>query len=522
MPEYYKIYPSKNHKILGRIKNSFLEMDADEDALTLLANNTAFIYPKTISFSVAGYRADVFEKPLDADSVSYDRIVMSLEGERPEVIEFRNITVFFTLLFKSFCKLNFSPLLIIDLRNSSTIDNSALLDILEISKSLNFQNRIILFGPDYIRPIIEAHIPLANYSHLHLIHSDQELQDFYYRYETQEERVLKIRLAGNLTPSSLENILADSIEGIIEDKFLVILELSELNNISFFSLNILNLFIHTLAHEYGVIFNINFENSSRITREKLLDFRTLKANNVFLQSDVSNYPTLKKDMNRFGVYLFSPSVLKETWGLFETFLGDLRLTYTDYLSQYATVNYEYKDRSYKPTVYRFQYHNIISSIIYELVGNAIEHSEGVGYLCLSVIRDLLFIFIGDSGVGLTQGILKNYALDDEITNDERSLEYLFNLADYKSRRRPKFTFDMGAGEGLRDTLLNISALKGKFIVRLSNKIASFMKPVVKERVVPSKIITSKINIIGTQYMIIIPLSQNSLSLTTEEFLTLEY
>ena len=75
-----------------------------------------------------------------------------------------------------------------------------------------------------------------------------------------------------------------------------------------------------------------------------------------------------------------------------------------------------------------------------------------------------------------------------------------------------------------DTLYNISALKGKFIVRTSDKIASFMRPVGKGKIEPSKIVTSKIKIEGTQYMIVIPLHYDSVAIIpskTEEFLLLE-
>jgi hypothetical protein len=114
-------------------------------------------------------------------------------------------------------------------------------------------------------------------------------------------------------------------------------------------------------------------------------------------------------------------------------------------------------------------------------------------------------------------------MDDEIVDHKSALSYLFRLYQFKSRRKAEATFNIGAGYGLKDTLSHIFACKGKFIFGTGNSLGAYMNPVHKAAT-PSKLMERYLEVEGTQYMIIIPLSDVALSEipeSTELFMELE-
>jgi hypothetical protein len=223
----------------------------------------------------------------------------------------------------------------------------------------------------------------------------------------------------------------------------------------------------------------------------------------------------------YGIIKFDESTQKETmWG-FDRFLQSLSPHINEYLSDTISIAYDNPNASYKARSTGVSRRLLISRVAYELVDNISLHSDGLGYFFATVTKTgHLYLFIGDTGVGLTKGLQKNYLFNTSTISDRQAVEVCFNLREHAGQRKNSNYHVDCCGYGLSDSLVNIFTCKGKFLYRTGSVIGAYMNPVTK-MIAPSKIIESKLNICGTQYLIMFPLTETASKLipsTTEDFI----
>lgn len=529
----YPLYPHKTHHILTEIKHHFLKSLTGDNLLNILQNNVVFIYPQTISISFIEYPVIFDSFNLSKDKINDDDVVMLREGDikTNSVLSKGDWFSFFDNLILSLKSINFSPTIILDLRKLRIIDEDLLYDI--INKYLfdsTIFHIIIFFHPDIsddqmksFTENLKINLKINKISYINQI----ENLTFYYDNLISDSKSITIKLKGNLTLMSIENKSNIDIYNNLKDKILISLDISNLNNISFFALNMLNHIIHTISHEFGLLWELNQPSKNNKITNKFITYRFHEVNKLFLnnnewyQSPVGQ-DNMSYEMD-FGVFLFDKVRRGKIVRSFIAFLSRFRDIYKDFLEERIPIEYEYKFRTHKSHYNYLSRFNLICSIAYELIENAIIHSGGsVGYISALVYKYHLLLFIGDCGLGLKKGILENYDMSDSIQTDTDAISYLFNLYGLKDKRREKHNFNLGAGFGLKDTLSNIFALNGKFIFRSGTAIGSFVNPV-KKSSSPTKIFNSNLDIAGTQYMIIIPISKSAMLTvnTTDEFMNME-
>jgi hypothetical protein len=337
-----------------------------------------------------------------------------------------------------------------------------------------------------------------------------------------EENIFCIPLTGNVSLARLEStIIEKDLQDRVRNALVIKVDFNGVSTISCFGMSTIDLLIHTLVHRHGTFFRMEYSKAPTRVVNKILEWRTPEVNSFFLLPRDGHGRATEETVKQFGVYLFDRDSYRSVLGRFRIYMLNVREMFLDYIGEPFAIRYEYDGQTRKAQTYHsVTYYNIIINIVDELVENAVQHSQGVGYLSATFSKYHLFLFIGDCGIGLKKGILKNYQMDTELADDTKAIELVFNLPVYKNRRKKDEAFKDWAGYGLADTLHNIFVCKGKFIFRTGNKIGAYMNPVSKT-FSPPRILDSNLNLLGTQYMILIPLMKDAvdtLPKTAEDFL----
>jgi len=511
----------KNHPILKKIEQRLQLADAGLFSLELLRNNVLFIYPKIISFSFQGYSHELPNYLVQTRRMADDKEVMLREGEQE--FEFTSnkdaYLNFFRLLLNACNHLQLNAVFVIDLRAARTLDETIIRPIVDLFNNSN--KKVLLFlSENTERKLVTSSLPEG----YEFLFSADEFASYIEKLIMDPINILHLPLSGKLTLFSFDETLKQmDFYNKLQDAYLVFLGLQHLSNMSAFCIYFLNVLIHSVSHNYGVIWDVGLESAKTHLSRTLTCYRTFEVNKLFLRHKAISAPAKELDPKNFGIYLFDKNTWANVLGRFETYLSNLGLMFPDYLSEYVSIKYDYKFKSVRADNVFLTHYNLVSSIVSELAENVAIHADGIGYLAASVSKYRLHLFVGDSGIGLRNGILKNYELHNEIKDDHAALNFLFQLHEFRTHRRGDSDFNIGAGYGLKDALSHIFANGGKFIFRTGACIGSFMNPVQKAST-PSKILDSYIWADGTQYMILIPVSHSAtreLPDTTEAFLMME-
>ena len=519
-------YPFRHHPLLLRIRKQFIRKKANNWLIEIFDKNLIYCYPKTFSFSFVGYPDNIEKYQVNTENQSSNHFETpssdeyELENE-DEAIYKSTYNFFFKLLLESFKHLQINPVLIIDLRKIQLYDETILLDVISTFK--NTKIKLLLFSNPDIQEELKESICSDN---CELSVSLNDLRSNLKNYYSEFSNGFNLKFSGPLTLNAIEKQINNvNFYNTIQDKFIVYLDLHNVTKWGPFSINILNVFIHTICHTYGISWKIKRYPHTIKTYETLRKSRFFDVNKFFLKVD--NLPQCNSEENyrRFGVYEFNEKNIKKLLQSFESFLEKVRAMFPNYLSKETSYRDEHdkKIRVGQSAKLNWTYYNFIARTVYELCEN-IRHSNGVGYLSVAVSNYYLYIFIGDCGIGLQKGILNNYKLEDKLINEEETIRHSFGLKKFITSRKEKHKFNIGfAGHGLGETLKYIFKCKGKFIFRTGKTVGSFVNPV-QGVTSPSKIFESNCYIDGTQYMLIVPLSllaANELPKTTDDFLNLE-
>jgi hypothetical protein len=518
----------RDHPILDRVAQHFAS-GPNSEFLQIWKDHFSFIYPCSLVFSFVIHSGG--DGLFDQDSLNNQNV----EPLSPGLDSSRNGTVhtrefessedvkmyldFYQQLGTFLSSTSLNPLVIFDLRPQRYLDVSLVLSALQILRP-HVREALMLMTED-AKSVLMQDVPENEkgrcLSEKELVRHLRGLLD---SGET------KISIAGTpvITLESIEQQFAklDTTDLVVES-LIVTLDLRDRNKISFFSAQELLALMFTLSHEFGVLWRIQANKES--LKKTFIAGRFVEAAKPIMDPfeeafDLPDWPGMLADIqDRCGTYVFDQSASSKLFDVIDTFLADLLRRYSR-ISEYVSRVHDPLHESHKPSIHRKTRHSSIRSIISELIENVILHSRGVGYFSAYIRSNILQVYVGDSGVGLREGILNNYDIS-EIKSDRDALAWLFELYKRQDCRRESDVLTKYAGFGLRDMLQNIFACNGKFLCKSGRQIASFVNPVTKVSS-PSKILDSKVPLRGTHYMIMIPLAglakADSFPAGTDDFL----
>lgn len=514
----FKEIPFSKHPLYALLKNDILLYSHTQLVLDILENYTTFIYPKTLSFSFGHHCFQGIKDDVRRFNIE-DQVLMS-EGQKDnsQYISRKCFIDFFLELSLIFERLKFNPILVFDLFTTRFFDQSSIMDVIDILDGHSMKFNILLLIPYNIKNYIDESTYIQKSS---VFFSKDSLLKYLYNYVLKPENILTVTFKGIVTLKSLDKFF-ESIDfySNIYNKFIIEFDFNNVIKFNSHSLFLISLIIHSLSHQFGIVSRIKIDSAKNNVISLLNTFRIFKINQYFLFDEKVSDIKFDYDKPVFGIYLFDKSFFRQTIDKFENFIYFLARTFTYDLDHRFSYKYDFPGGTRKGAIFRAKLKEIIISIVGELVENVIQHSEGVGYIGAHVQKGNLFLFIGDCGIGIKSGILKNYEMADEIIDDEDAIKYCFKLHQFDKKRKKVSLLEEGPGRGLRDTFNNISICNGKFFLRTMNCLGSFVNPILKGHM-PTDIIKSYLKIIGTQYLLAIPLKiggETWLPNTTADFL----
>lgn len=487
--------------------------DKNQQTLRRLAeNNLLFTYPRIVSLSIRQYPENFvkYDELYTSKKIS-DLALLFRDNDQEDgiIVPFVSFYKFVSLLADAVNSLPIKVIVFIDLRGTRVIDKTLIQKI----KNLLIEKKVIFYF-------------FYNDSHLtneelefigkEFVVSSQLFELFINNFLSAENNAMRIKISGTVSLRGIDEACRKINTDDISRSFLNIFDFSSASSVSFFSINMLSVLMHSYAHQYGSLSDVALSNTFKKMKHRFDIFRFWKINKYFLLNKRHEGDC---DIKAFGIYLFNRTTYSQIVNKFGEWLRNISELYPQYFNRYLDIQYEYKGSSYRDKTFRQTYANIIRHIASELIENAARHSKGVGYFSFYARNSILYMFIGDCGVGLANGILANYDLEKCIVNDKRALKILFQLYHLRKRRKTESILEAGGGEGLISILSNIFNRKGKLFVRTGNIYAAFLNPIMKHKQL--KTLESSYYLEGTQFLIALPLTEAAIGLlpqSTDDFL----
>ena len=446
----------------------------------------SFIYPKTLYLTLSDDRAITDIESNIIEGMTRNDFIDTLN----RFFDFIN-----NLLNETTC---FSRV-ILDLRNSTLITQTFLSNI-SILYNRN-KDRVFVLGDDIIknandkfetsifvfdsiaairRELLDMH---KLKSHLYSYSGDCD-------YLTLENHIFK-----HLKPKLLTNI------------DLLIIDLRELKDIDFFSLCLLNAAIHSFAHEYGILCLLELP-SDLSAKFKIINSRLINVNRDFLMNyqELSNkYQRINKINNEINIgldyclFTIEPSQIHLLLNALRHFFQSLST------SKYFRFDIVRSTTDVSKKVSRL---DDFIAILYELIDNAVHHSDGSSYIGLGMdISDgsginALYCYIGDTGCGLLKTIPKEFEIMKEKRNHEFMIKICFLLVEkYRDKRKESDPF---GGRGLDRTRRALRNVRANAFLRTGDKFGIFEN---FDKISPKTMKT--LNLVGTHYFLSIPLERKN-------------
>ena len=509
----------RNHVILNNIRKLFVSKANDQLLSYLFDRNTLFLYPKIFTFSFTSYPTNItdFKNPFSADNHHANNLPDFANTESVGNLSSETYLSFSRILRECFDELNLKMIFILDLRKIGLLKKSLISHFLkDISQT---KSEIIIFASD---DITDETLSGFQEGLFKICFSVFDLQSQVEQLSAVPEHNVSLLIDETLSLEGFEKCFSSiDLISTLPDKLFITLDFRHTYNINIFSLSLINHFLHDFWNHFGILFIFSFGSIRFTVIKQFSDFRFFKVNWLFNFDTKPPKITLRFSPRIFGGYLFDRNRVDKIINRFDNYLYSVREMFHSYLDEHITITHEYPNTSYKTRRYWLTYYQIIGSIFYEIVDNALLHSKGVGYCSAQISKYCLYLFVGDCGIGLFDGILNTYDLEEIIGDEDQAIIALQSLPYFHEKRKVWTKDKLGAGIGIADTLTNIFRCHGKVAIRSGNT-AFFMSPVAKGS--KAKIVKSSIKVKGTQYMIIIPLfktAKDNLPATYEDFLKME-
>jgi hypothetical protein len=515
-----QFYTFEDHPIIKSLEEQLRTLGCENELISEFSKRIRFLYPKLISFFLGEFSKEQNYTELPCSLTTDDNAIMRRDGTaKYRSVASEKLLSLFSKLLQAIARIQFRPIIVIDMRGALFFDETLLSKILVMVDENIGDVAVVLMVHESIKNILNENIFKRK---VKIVFSLNELTAYANELIELDENIFCIALTENVSLARLESIIIEKdLQERVRNALLIKINFNRVSSISCFGMSTIDLLIHTLAHRHGTFFRMEYSKAPTRVVNKILEWRTPEVNSFFLVPRDDHGRATEETVKQFGVYLFDRDSYRSVLGRFRMYMSSVREMFLDYIGEPFAMRYEYPGQTRKAQTYHsVTYHNIIINIVDELVENAVQHSQGVGYLAATFSKYHLFLFVGDCGIGLKKGILKNYQMESELADDRRAIELVFNLPVYKSRRKKDEVSKDWAGYGLADTLYNIFICKGKFIFRTGNKIGAYMNPV-SRTFSPPRILDSNLYLLGTQYMILIPLTKDAvdtLPKTAEDFL----
>lgn len=323
-----------------------------------------------------------------------------------------------------------------------------------------------------------------------------------------------------ITINTSLTIFNQDFERSIKESLLVVVDFRLTESYSWFSAQMIALTMISKSNEVGILWKAS---PSKQTDRLASWLNQLDMPHLTHSNDLT--PPSKFDKDLFRLQEFNRQSFRETITQFGDWIVLLRELYGKYLDENIASLYEPTQVFKKPWVSRLPRSVYIKRTIGELIENAAIHSNGLGFFSARVQNGVLKIIIADTGVGLLQGILNNYQLNDMINTDGDALRIAFNLDAYRHKRVEEHNFNVGAGSGLKESFDNIFVCKGRFCCKTGSAFGTFLNPVGKTSNTPKvNLQPTTLSSSGTQYLIVFPLTtqgEKIIPKTNKDFLNNE-
>jgi ABC-type transporter Mla MlaB component len=405
----------------------------------------------------------------------------------------------------------------IDLRGNRIIDATALEGMVAELAAVQLRPALLL-SPNmqkYLTPVQPAHVS----------HSFEDLRTTLAEESFGPADRPTLTLSGDVTLAVLEGVLQNRELREGDQSCVLKLDLRKVRNIDAFALFSLRLLLYSMYRLMGAAWEIVRPEDpgldAKLSDHGFYEIERSVAWNwmgdaLRQPNSINSPPSAWTAMVPKGgdMQLFRKAV--------DAALHALRASYGDRLDEYRPISYARKHSSEKPSVYRLPISAIIRWLVTELAENALRYSEGPLHFSMSTARDVLSISLGDLGIGIRAGILRNYELQNDVRNNTDAVKIAFELPDHANQRKHKEDpGQIGAGHGLSDSLGHVFRCHGRLILRTGRVIGAFVNPVSRSAL-PTKIENSNYFLLGTQFFMLIPLTesaQSGMPTSTQDFIS---
>jgi hypothetical protein len=456
----------ERHATISSLKIFLQNTRCPREYLEFIKNRIHFVYPKTIWMRLS-VENDALELKtrlnLPLDLASHLRQWFAAAQFRRIVFDFRNVTIFDLSEL-----LRFLGLAATDLTASYYLCDPAMAPLLTDFK------------------IETSRIYDSERSLLRELRQISELEP------------CTVLLPRVLTADSLDRALIErGLSDAVKSSDVVVFDMNAVQEIEFRAASMFTPYIYTLARRHGVL--TSFTNFRRKVLRDLQDLRALRPiSGYIIGAPAPAPPGLGSQGNVLPMHAFTKEQLPEISNL--CLKGALRILSVDprWLNPATrpplVANWE---PSRRRTDLLFHLLNVIN----ELNENVARHADSPGCIMMRLNIELnvghgLFVYIGDSGVGLARGLSRDYDLS--ICSHLEAARLAFDLREHRKERR-----DVGygfGGRGLTKVREIIRQLKGSIRLQTGDAIALFSE----KKYASSESSEGHFFVEGTHYNLFIP------------------
>ena len=275
---YCQAIPFKLHPLYIRVCSEFRKNDADAKFIALLTDYTAFIYPRTIAFSVFGYSNKILA-PRFSIHESQEDFALGFEdcaGDERDFISSEDCVELFKLLIAALDTIGLNHILVLDLFGANAIDMVVINHLYEvIAKNKSVIKLIVLAAEKFIK-IISNNLISEDVS---LVSTERDMFDNIMEMVRSDEYTYHLSIELPATIDAIESAMkTSSFYDNIARSLRLVIEFTGLGYISFFALNYINVLIHSLSHGYGLITEIEENELTKKNRDYLCEYHFFDIN----------------------------------------------------------------------------------------------------------------------------------------------------------------------------------------------------------------------------------------------------
>jgi hypothetical protein len=464
----------ENHPLLVGFASSLRRGNLPRSWVEYLKQHAFFAYPKTLWLKLTAENQDDFKQRNEIDPKLAGQAIKKWISEEGEILN-----------------------VVFDLRKVSIIDHNRLFQFLKEVRAGALRSYIVCeenIGEPTLQEELERFVTKE------CIFFD-ETQMLGHLRQSAKGRLCKITMPRHLTLQTFEEALRTSADSThIQGCEAIAFDMERVESIDFHALSMLSPVIHSLAHQHGVL--AFFEKITSKMDFELKKYGALRPMSSYLLNPHKT-PDNSQDLQISGVSMKAFTV-NESFEIQDECLKQFNRMVLDnavWFTDMSNITYG----SSHQQVERIS--NLIKSFretIKELVENVAIHANGLGYLMMELNPQPnkgLYIYVGDTGIGLAKGISKAYKIS--VRSDARAVEMALRMKEMIKHRRHLRGATSFGGRGLERVSLILEKLSGYISIQTGSAMAVFT-PRKNEGRNPDHIFRKMYPIQGTHLHIFIP------------------